>query len=58
MAWPLGKKKVGWIDMQDVVLAVCAILVDPQAHKSQIYTLTGTSILSFISLFNVLFLMY
>ncbi len=41
MAWPYGTKKVGWIDMQDVVLAICAILVDVAPHKNQTYTITG-----------------
>eukprot|EP00026_Physarum_polycephalum_P000336 Phypoly_transcript_00336.p1 GENE.Phypoly_transcript_00336~~Phypoly_transcript_00336.p1 ORF type:complete len:1616 (-),score=256.83 Phypoly_transcript_00336:128-4975(-) len=46
LAWPLGKQKVAWIDPQDVVLAVCAVIVDPQTHKSQCYTLTGAVWLS------------
>lgn len=41
MAWPLGKRKVGWVDIQDVALAVSAILVDPLLHKSKTYSITG-----------------
>jgi len=44
---PSGKKPFLWIDVDDIGRAIARVLESPETHQNQVYTLTGTDLLPF-----------